>query len=350
MQNRTYTLERNQSEILTFDLDIFAWEAYCATMNADPNTLLTPYQNDIKVLRKGQYLFGVQIVDVVFDLASDFSQLSTGYDGGQAPLSSLLHVTATGYLDLFKDRYITATYVSQDGAFVAGDLITQTQAQVRGSVGVTLNTSLYMTGALQSPTYSQSNIKTEIQNLSNLPGGRFDFAFSPFKEFQTYAQIGAVRTDVQFTYGGPTGNVIGLQLERTALSMYNRIIGLGSGLGPDQLSSIQDDVVSQTANYIREDIKQYNNDVDQGVLDSHAQADLALESSLLAIPQITITGNEVPAQFLGIGDRIPVSVAVHPSLSFVNGIYRTEKMVVTLDDNDFESSIVLYFDNFAVGA
>jgi hypothetical protein len=35
-------------------------------------------------------------------------------------------------------------------------------------------------------------------------------------------------------------------------------------------------------------------------------------------------------------------------LAHINGYYRIERMVIDIDDNDFESAIKLYFDNFGV--
>lgn len=66
------------------------------------------------------------------------------------------------------------------------------------------------------------------------------------------------------------------------------------------------------------------------------------------MPQVTITGNQVPATFISVGDRIPLRVASHRWLDTINGLFRVEKIDVTLDDNDFEQSIVLTFDDYGV--
>lgn len=349
--NRSYTLERNEAELLTFDLDLYAFETYCTGIGIDPHTLLTPYASDVKVLRNGTYLFGTQVTAVVFNIGTDYT-MNTGSSGGSGPqtFDPTVTITCYGYLNLFKDRYLTLDYSQQDRTFIAGDLLTQTQAIANGSVGVTLNPANYITGVLSDRTYAQQNIKTELQNLAALTDARFDFGFDYNKVFTTYAQIGSKRTDIQFTYGGPQSNIIGLYLERSAASLYNEIIGLGSGLGPDQLISIQDDVASQRSYYLRQDIKQYNSVVLQATLDQNAQADLALEKDLLEIPQVTISGKELENldSFLSVGDRIPINIVGHTFLANLNGIYRIEKMVVNIDDNDFENDIELYFDNYAV--
>lgn len=350
VQNRTYTLERNEAEQLTFDMDYYAFEAFAASMNADPHTLLNPYTTDVKVKRNGTYLFGAQVISVAFDLAADFSKANEAGSGGkQTTLDQRLQITCTGYLNLFKDRYVTLTYTQQEATFIGGDLLTQTQAQTNGSVGVTLSGTQYATGVLRDRTYARDNVKTALQDLTKLVDGRFDFGFDSNKVFYTWAQAGSKRTDIQFTFGGSSGNIIGLYLDRNATNTFNQVIGLGSGLGPDQLVSTQNDLVSQINYYLRQDIKQYNSVVLQPTLDQDAAADLALESGLLEIPQITITGKELAkTNFLNIGDRVPINIVGHPFLNNLNGIYRIEKMVVNIDENDFESQIQLYFDNFAV--
>jgi hypothetical protein len=273
----------------------------------------------------------------------------SGGGGGISSFDHLITVSCQGYLDLFKDRYLTYSYSQQDASFIAGDMLGQAQTAPNGNVGVTLGTSNYLTGVLRDRNYTRQNIKTELQNLTQLIDGRFDFAFDSNKVFNIYSQIGAKRSDIQFTFGGPQGNIIGLNTENSATSLYNEIIGLGSGFGADQIVSTQDDPSSQLNRYLRQDIKQYNSVVIQSTLDQNAQADLALEKDLLVMPQITISGKELQnIPFISVGDRIQVNAVGHSFLTNLNGYYRVEKMAVSLDDNDFESEIRLYLDNYAL--
>lgn len=349
--NRSYTLERNEAELMTFDLDMFAFETLCSSVGLDARGALLPYASDIKVKRNGVYLFGAQITAVTFNIGTDYT-MNIGASGntGSQTFNPTMTVTSYGYLNLFKDRYLTFDYSQQDASFIAGDMLTQAQAATNGGVGVTINPLNYLTGVLRDRTYARQNIKTELQNLTQLVDGRFDFGFDSNKVFTTYEQIGSPRTDIQFTYGGEQSNIIGLYLERSAGNLFNEIIGLGSGLGPDQLVSTQDDVASQQSYYLRQDIKQYNSVVDQSTLDQNAQADLALEKDLLEIPQITISGKELAnlSSPLMPGDRIPINIVNHPSLASLTGTYRIEKMDVNIDDNDFEDDIEIYFDNYAL--
>lgn len=349
--NRKYTLQRNDAEQLTFDINLFAFENYCLKNlgGADPKVLIQPYVTDVKVKRAGQYLFGAQVVDVSFDLAADYSRAGEGGGGAQANSSDYrVTVTCTGYLNLFKDRYITRNYVGMERTSIATDMLTTTQAQTNGSVGVTNNSTQYATGLVADRTYQRDNIKLKLQELAALSDSPFDFAFSYNKVFSTYQKLGARRQDISFIYGGPLSNVMGFTMDRSALNLYNKVYGIGSGFGTDQLISTQADTTSEINYYIREKIEQYNSVVLQATLDSNTITAVALAKDLLELPKITINGNQLPSTFLSIGDRIPLKVNNHTWLSNINGLFRIEQMDVTIDENDFESEIVLTLDTYGV--
>ncbi len=348
--NRRYTMQRNEAETLTFSVNLFAFEAYCKNNlgGIDPHIIIAPDVTDIKVKRNGQYLFGAQVVDVSFDLAQDMSRAGEGGGGAQAKSSDYtVTVTCTGYLNLFKDRYVTKTYTATEATSIASDLLTTTQAQTNGSMGVSIGTA-YATGILRDRTYQRDNVKLKLQELTQLQDGVFDFQFTWDKQFKTYAKIGARRTDIQFTYGGPLGNVAGFQLDRSAINLFNKFYGIGSGFGTDQLQSTQIDNTSQLNYYVRENIAQFNSVVLQATLDQNTIGAVALAKDILELPKITITGKEIGSTFLSVGDRIPLNVINHTWLSNINGLYRIEIMDVTIDENDFESAISLTFDSWGV--
>ena len=344
-------MQRNEAETLTFSLDLFAFEDYCQNKQggADPKVLIAPYVTDVKVKRAGQYLFGAQVIDVSFDSTADSSAPGQGSSGAQGGSHAFtVTVTCSGYLNLFKDRYVTKTYTQTEATSIATDLLTTTQAQTNGSVGVTNNASQYTTGVLRDRTYQRDNVKLKIQELTTLVDGNFDFNFTWDKKFQTYSRIGARRTDLKFIWGGPLSNVAGFQLTRSGINLFNKIYGLGSGFGADQLASTQADTTSQLNYYVREQIQQFNSVVIQSTLDQNTTAAVALAKDILELPKITITGEELNSNFLSVGDRIPLQVNNHKWLSNINGLYRIEQMDVTIDENDFESAITLTFDSFGV--
>lgn len=353
-QNREYILTRNDAEQFTFDLDLTAFEQYCASINESPLAMLAPYQTDVKVKRNGVYIFGCQVVGITFNFQPNDSGVNpeTSTYNNITTLTETVTVSCTGYLNLFADRYILSqVYANADPCYIAKDMINQSQALTNGNVGVTINGSSYMTGAAISPTLTQQNIKEELQTLTTLVGSNFDFGFDYNKVFTTYQMIGSVRNDITLVYGGPGSNVTGLYHQRTASgTLLNEIIGLGSGFGADQLSCVLDNTTSQVDYYLRQDIKQYSNVTDQPTLNAYTAADLAIESSILEIPQIIITGKAlVGLPFLNAGDRLPLSFPTHPFLANLNGQYfRIEQMDVKLDDNDFEYEIAITFDNYGL--
>lgn len=106
--DRQYTIRRNDSEELSFTMDLFAFEELCAQMGSVPQAVLRPYVTDIRVKRNGVYKFGVQVVDIGINLSED---------------GALMEVRCTGFLDLFMDRYLNVTYIEQDTADIFRDLI-----------------------------------------------------------------------------------------------------------------------------------------------------------------------------------------------------------------------------------
>ncbi|WP_159441863.1 hypothetical protein [Williamsia sterculiae] len=344
--NRRYTLQRNEAETLTFSVGLFKFESFCAKHlgGVDPATLLAPYVTDVKVKRAGQYLFGVQVVDVSFTMSADSSSPGQGGRG----TDFMVNITCTGYLNLFKDRYTSNLYTQVERTAIATDLITTTQAQTNGSVGVTVPAGQYATGLLTDRTYQRDNIKLKIQELAALSDSPFDFAFTWDKQFKTYQKLGARRQDLNFIYGGPLGNVAGFTMSRSGINLFNKVYGIGSGYGTDQLTSTQGDTASQLNYYLRETISQFNSVVLQPTLDQNTMTALSLAKDVLELPKVTITGQMVGKNFLSIGDRIPLQVQAHSWLKSVSGLYRIEQMDVSIDENDFEREIVLTFDNYGV--
>jgi hypothetical protein len=246
----------------------------------------------------------------------------------------------SGYLNLFKDRYITKDYSATESTSIATDHITTTNTD--SDTGVTINASQYATGVTHDKSYPRNNVKDNIKNLSNLTGSKFDFAFSADKVFTTYEALGAVRGDFKLMWG-PNGNIKSYSVEQVL--PYNRITCLGSGFGQDQITSIQNDATSQSTYYLREKIIQYNSVSVQTTLDDHAASDLDDYKDLRYIPVLTTTGSLLPSTFLSVGDKVFLDLTANAYTNNILGWYRIEKMEVSLDANDYEQDINLYFDN-----
>ncbi len=324
-KNRRYTMGRNEAETFSCTLDLQALDKLAARIGEHPRNLLLPRQMNLRVKRAGEYLFGVQVDASPPDIASD----------GES-----IQVDASGYLNLLKDRTVTATFSQVEATSIATGIVSAVQAVSGGHMGITVSPTQYVTGVLRDRTYVREEAKDKLQRLTNLRDGRFDFRFSHDKVFRTYEALGAVRSDLRM--------VLGRNVSRAGFSQLlprNRIIGLGSGFGTDQLVSVQDDAASEAGYYMREKVSLFNSVQTQSVLDQNVAAQLAYYRELRYIPVVTITGHELPPQFLSIGDRLFVDLTASRYTDNILGWHRLERMEVDLDDNDFESSIRLYFDN-----
>lgn len=332
MRSRHYTLELNAAETLTFSLDLKQFENYCANwLNVDPNVVLAVGRTDIKVKREGQYVFGSQVTQI-------------SLSGGSG--SETIAVTCSGYLDFFKTRYITKNYSQVDSCMIARDILATVQTGAYNGMGVSIDDNPYQSGVLRDQTYQRSNVKDELINLAESQYGPFDFAFSANRAFQTYQKLGIRRNDLNFTYG-VGGNIDQHQMDRLISSVSNRVYGLGSGFGSDQLVSVQEDTTSEQQYYVREDIEQFNSVTQQTTLDQNTQSVLLQSNQPLAIPILTIRPDAFTDAWPGLGDRVFVDMSQHSMYRDVVGVYRIIKIDVTIDENDAES-VMLYFDDLGV--
>ena len=158
---RSYKIKRNDSEELAFTLDVKAFENHCVEAGRDPEATLVPYVTDVRVKREGGYLFGTQVVDISY----------TFNEGG-----ANMVVKCNGFLDLFRDRYITKTYTAEEATEIARDMLDDTQV-VYGDFGVENGPEQYNTGTNRDRNFIDQNIKDALMNLTDLIDGQFDFAF-----------------------------------------------------------------------------------------------------------------------------------------------------------------------------
>lgn len=338
-QSLYWTAERNEAETLQFSMDLDAFEDYMINkVGADPVSNFREGQTEIKVKENGEYLFGTQLYYAPINLNSD----------GSATIS----VTATGYLNFFNARYPdpSLTYKQTEAVEIARDLIRKAQAAPYGDYGIILpDDGYYVTGVLRDDTFDvyTSSTKLNIQRLTALVDGNFDFKILPDKTFMTYNRIGSPRTDFKIIYDrknnrSTVGNAV---LNRGANNLYNEVIGLGSGFGTDQLVQTADDIDSQNEFGLRQQPVQFNEVTDTGTLLENAQASLQTTKKLLRMPQTTLSGADMPARRIEIGDVIPLQFTGRALLEDLTGTYRVERMEVNIDENHFQQAVTLYFDD-----
>lgn len=351
-QRREYVLTRNSAMKITFQVDLTAFEAYCSSIGVDPSVLLAPYQTDVKLKRNGEYIGeACQITGLEFTAQPQDSGANpeTGSFNATTSIMEYITVTAIGYLNILADRYYTGSLSNADTGTIPVTLVNATQSLTNGSLGINTATATYTTGYLYSPTYSNQNILAELGNLTQIPGALFDIWLDTDKNLNTAALQGSKRNDLTLTYGGQGSNVSGLYHQRTAAgALYNEIIGIGSGTGTDAITSTQDNSTSQVNYFLRQKVQTFNNVTTQAQLDADVAGELAMDSVLLEIPQLIITGNLLQGlPFIGPGDRIPLSFPNHKIFSTIDGQYfRIEQMDVKVDDNDFDYEITLTMDNY----
>lgn len=328
VKSMRFSLERNEAEQLELALDLNSFEQYCLMIGANPTGILSPYQTDIKVKRNGEYLFGTHVGQI--DVQLEETQMT-------------INVRAFGYLNLLIDRYVTISYVQQDAVDIAWDLINQTQQQTNGDLDMTMGTMVDTVA--RDRTYVRQNVKEGIVNLTKLVNGNFDFEFTADRVFNTYTAIGENRTSIlEFVY---PRNIRMVSVPRDGLSLFNKIYGLGSGFGDDQLSSTQSDSASQISYGVHERIITFNSVVELSTLQQNTAGQLAARKDLLEIPQMVVSGEDFDLNTFGIGDTVTVRVEEHPFLATVDGSYRIERLDVSVDENEAES-IRVYFDNLSI--
>lgn len=329
-QDRKFSLRRNASEQITFRMDLRAFEDYCAQAGRNPSEMLKPYVTDVRIKREGQYLLGGEICEAPFTLN----------EGGVS-----IDVRAAGFLDLFKDRYITKTYTAEEATDIVRDAIDVTQADsILDDFGVLPGVTQESTGVNRDREYVDQNVRDLIVNLTSLEDGNFDIKFNADRTYEIYQQQGSDRPGNKFTY---PYNISGGSLPNSALNLFNQIIGLGSGFGEETLRSVASDDTSRGNYKTRQKIVSFNSNTQQETLDQNVQGLLPQVSDVLMLPKIKVSGQFCDLNVIGIGDRVPVEVLGFDSIPVNGSTYRIEQIDVSLDANSAED-IDLTVDDYGL--
>ncbi|MFJ6416466.1 hypothetical protein [Paeniglutamicibacter sp. NPDC091659] len=338
VRNLFWTEERNEAESLQFSMDADAFEAYMINeAGSDPVSNFREGQTEIKIKENGEYLFGTQLY---------YAPLNLNNDG-----SITISVTATGYLNFFNARYPdpSTSYVNTEAVEIFFDMVRKAQLVTYGDYGIIIPANgYYVTGKLRDKTFEQytSSTKLNMQRMTNLVDGNFDFKILHDKKLMTYPQIGSPRSDfkVEFDRKNFRSSLDSAILNRGANNLFNSVIGLGSGFGADQLITIQGDLESQLEFGLRELPVQFNEVSKSATLIENAQARLERVKQLLRMPQVTLSGANMPKNRIEIGDIIPVKMTGLRLLEDLTGLYRVERKEVHVDENHFQQAVTLYFE------
>lgn len=338
VRNLFWSEERNEAEVLQFSMDLDAFEDYMDNhVKADVLSNFREGQTEIKIRENGEYLFGTQL----YYAPITFSQ------NGELTIA----VTAQGYLNFFNSRYPdpTISYSGEESVEIFYDLVRQAQLVANGNYGIIIPASgYYVTGKDRDRSFElyTSSTKLNMQRLTNLVDGKFDFKFLADKTLMTYEQIGSPRTDFLISYDRTTkrSTLDNATLNRGANNLFNQVIGQGSGFGADQLTSIKNDTASQVEFGLRQTSVQFNEVKVQATLDENTQARLDRVKTLLRMPQITLSGADLPAVPIQIGDIVPIKMTGRKLLEDITGLYRVERKEVKVDENHFISAMTLFFE------
>lgn len=337
VQDMYWTEERNEAETLQFSLDLDAFEAFMERAGVDVVSNFREGQTEIKVKENGDYLFGTQLYYAPINLNNDNS--------------ATINVQASGYLNFFKDRYPNPTigFTNKEAVELWYLLIDQAQAVTNGNYGIiTRPSGYYVTDKMRDASYEQytSSTKLNLQRLTNMVDGNFDFKILADKRAMTYASIGSPRTDfsINFDRRNFRSTLDSAILNRGANNLYNLVHGIGSGFGADQLITHKTDAASGLEFGLREIPVQFNEVSLQNTLDENTQARLDKVKSLLRMPQLTLSGADMPAVRLEIGDIIPLIMTGRRLLEDLTGYYRIERKEVHVDENHFQKAVTLYFE------
>jgi hypothetical protein len=332
-RDRKFSLVRNGVDEISFTLDLRKFEEIARSIKYHPRELLKQLSADVKVKRNDKYLVGAEIISTPGSISGD---------------TVTLQVRCAGYLNMFKDRYITKTYTQVDRAEIARDMIAWTQQGGTGSYipirdfGVRPGPNQVASTVPSDRGLVRQNIKDEIMNSTELITGRYDFEFTPFRLFNTYTNIGSIRDDFLIEY---PGNVVSASIDGDGSTIANEITGLGSGLGAEALSSTVLDTLSASDRKVRQKIVTFNNVQLQSTVDEKTYGEVRRLKDVLRIPRVTVNGVNFDLGIIGRGDIVPVKIS---TLDFYDDLYqylRIEKLEVSLDENNNES-IVLTLDDF----
>lgn len=326
----------NDVEQVDFTLDLIQFEEKCARIGANPINILDPYRTEVKIKRNGAYLLGTQVVQVQINLNND------------SP--NTIEVKSTGYLNLFKDRYITpgespaadvSAYSNKTYAQLSQRLIIDTQSQDYGDFGVTLgedNASLdqSMTRTREGD-YDNQNVKDAILNLTKLENDNFDFKFTWDKRYECYTRIGEDKPNVELVY---PQNIVSMYISRDASTLANKIIGIGSGIGIERLTSVSIDSTSATAYSIRERIELYNSTSNQSTLDSSVEGLVPIYKDIYETPTVELTNGAIQPGEIITGDAVLVRVEGSTFSTSINDLYRIINMTIAVS-KDSEETITL---------
>ncbi len=322
-------LKLNDNSTLSFDIDLMQFEKQCQAVNANPRNVLYPAKTEVKVARNGNLLFGGIIAE---------TNTSFGQDG------ATISVTADSYLQYFEKRLLSKTYTNTDRSQIAWNAIQTVQAEPNGDLGITQGTlaTIYKSDM----TADLRDVKSIIKLYTYAKPTTYDFEITPDKVFNTYLYLGSYRPEYPLIY---PWNIVSVNVPRSADTLYNRIYGIGSGIGEERLQTVKNNATSQLAYRLRENKQTFNSVSEMTTLEHNTEGYLNEHYGVLVTPEVTITSDAIDLDVVRVGDTLPVKIENSSFNDDVDGDFRIYGMKIKVDENGFETITLDFYKPDAGG-
>lgn len=319
--DRKYDIRRNDSEEISFLMDLDRLEKYAADNKfSNPLDIFNPNVNEIII-----YRYNVPVIAGQINYAAPMATENE---------RSVL-VRANGFLDLFETRYTNTalSLTSTNLGDIAWDLIDHSQSLTNGDYGITQGTTI--SGTNRERNYKiDKNIKTALLQLSEVENG-IDFEFTHDKQFNVYNEIGA-DTDILLRY---PGNIISIEAPLDGSRMFNEIAARGSSGGDSEsLRETYSRTDNQATFKRREKVLNFPSVVETDTLQEHAKEFGDDNYLLFDLPKVTVDGNkDVTIGDFHIGDRVRLDVSTYKSFAHLESSqYKIDTIGVEVDEDDLE--------------
>jgi hypothetical protein len=155
-----------------------------------------------------------------------------------------LSITAQEMISLYQRRRVTATktYVAQDPAYIARNLLQFTEGVSYGKTGLTYDSTT--TGLSTSRTYNAYEYKPVYQAIKDLASSFFDFKIKPYNSSGNLVNQFEIGYPLGTAYSASStyapifqfpGNVISYRFPEDGQSAANQLYGLGYGANNTKL-------------------------------------------------------------------------------------------------------------------
>lgn len=336
-----WTEKRNGVGGIDFNIDNGQLINYCQHINEDPMEFIQQFNTDVKLKRNGQYRIG--------GFLADFPEPNFNQN------NMTQNFSADSYENLLSDQRVqTSQYSQVETTDIAWDIIADNNARQYSTLGITKSTShWFTTGVKRDRTYDNDQMSLDaLIKLTSLGDGShdFDFRLTPLREFQTFDfNNPTIHSDVIVEYPAPRRGIAATSTTVGFLTtLANDILAKGSGQGTATLLAESSDINSKLQYGNHDKVISYSDVSVANTLQQYADAELKIMKQPIFLPKVHVNGSQFDLNNIYAGDVIRVKNSKSPWFG-VDGYYRIEQMVVTVNQNSDED-IELTLSNIGLPA